>query len=78
MPIGTISSWFPSVGTDWMLAGAQGLEFLKPLKPGQGVGRTYAAVRKVAAPLNGDRPFTADIEQVASGLRIGAFDPEAA
>jgi histidine ammonia-lyase len=61
-----------------LLAGAQGLEFLKPLKPGQGVGRTYAAVRKVAAPLDGDRPFTADIEQIANGVRVGAFDPEAA
>src|SRR6184192_3715701 len=30
-----------------LLAGAQGLEFLKPLAPGQGVRRTYAAVRKV-------------------------------
>jgi len=48
-----------------LLAAAQGLEFLKPLKPGQGVGRTYSAVRKVAAPLDGDRPFTADIEQIA-------------
>src|SRR5467141_5457841 len=61
-----------------LLAAAQGLEFLKPLKPGQGVGRTYAAVRKVAARLDGDRPFTADIEQIASGVRVGAFDPEAA
>jgi len=42
------------------------------------VRRTYAAVRKVAKALDGDRPFTADIEQVASGLRAGAFDPEAA
>ena len=61
-----------------LLAAAQGLEFLKPLQPGQGVRRTYAAVRKVAAALDGDRPFTADIEQVANGLRAGAFDPAAA
>jgi len=61
-----------------LLAAAQGLEFLKPLRPGQGVRRTYAAVRKVAAALDGDRPFTADIEQITSGLRAGAFDPEAA
>src|SRR3989442_802688 len=61
-----------------LLAGAQGLEFLKPLKPGQGVGRTYASVRAVAAALDGDRPFTTDIEQIASGVRAGAFDPEAA
>src|SRR5213083_3440405 len=61
-----------------LLAGAQGLEFLKPLAPGQGVRRTYAAVRKVAEALDGDRPFTDDIEQITSGVRAGAFDPEAA
>src|SRR5216110_928635 len=60
-----------------LLAGAQGLEFLKPLAPGQGVRRTYAAVRKVAKALDGDRPFTDDIEQITSGVRAGAFDPEA-
>jgi len=32
----------------------------------------------VAARLDGDRPLTADIEQIASGVRVGAFDPEAA
>src|SRR5438046_46894 len=61
-----------------LLAGAQGLEFLKPLAPGQGVRRTYAGVRKVAEALDGDRPFTDDIEQITSGVRAGAFDPEAA
>src|SRR2546427_774806 len=60
-----------------LLAGAQGLEFLKPLAPGQGVRRTYAGVRKVAEALDGDRPFTDDIEQITSGVRAGAFDPEA-
>ncbi len=60
-----------------LLAAAQGLEFLKPLKPGQGVGRTYAAVRTAAAALDGDRPFTEDIERVTVGIREGKFDPEA-
>src|SRR5437773_818139 len=59
-----------------LLAGAQGLEYLKPLRPGQGVARTYAAVRAVAAALDGDRPLTADIELVAAGIREGQFDPE--
>jgi len=59
-----------------LLAGAQGLEFLKPLAPGQGVRRTYAAVRRVAEALDGDRPFTDDIERIAAGIRDGAFDPE--
>src|SRR3989454_5683885 len=61
-----------------LLAGAQGLEFLKPLTPGRGLARTYAALRTVAAALEGDRPFTTDIEQIASGVRAGTFDPEAA
>src|SRR5437016_6794461 len=59
-----------------LLGGAQGLEYLKPLRPGQGVARTYAAVRAVAAALDGDRPLTADIELVAAGIREGKFDPE--
>ena len=60
-----------------LLAGAQGLEYLKPLRPGQGVQRTYAAVRREAPALAGDRPFTAEIERLAAGVRAGRFDPEA-
>ena len=61
-----------------LLAGAQGLEFLKPLAPGHGVARTFEAVRAVVPALDGDRPFTADIERVAAGIREGQFDPEGA
>src|SRR5437764_1036186 len=59
-----------------LLAAAQGLEYLKPLTPGRGVARTYAAIRSEVAPLHGDRPLTADIERVAAGVRAGKFDPE--
>ncbi len=59
-----------------LLAAAQGLEYLKPLTPGRGVARTYAAVRRAVKPLDGDRPFTADIERTATGIRAGLFDPE--
>src|SRR2546422_356505 len=59
-----------------LLAAAQGLEFLKPLTPGRGVARTYAARARAAAPLDGDRPLTGDIERVAGGIREGTFDPE--
>jgi len=58
-----------------LLAAAQGLEFLKPLKPGQGVGRTYSAVRKGGCAARRHRPFTADIEQIASGVRVGRSTP---
>jgi histidine ammonia-lyase len=59
-----------------LLAGAQGLEYLRPLKAGRGVERLYAAVRREAAALTGDRPLTGDIERVASGIREGKFRPE--
>jgi histidine ammonia-lyase len=61
-----------------LLAAAQGLEFLRPLRPGRGVARTHAAVRRDVPALEGDRPFTADIERVATGIRQGKFDPEEA
>src|SRR3989442_2763928 len=60
-----------------LLAGAQGLEYLKPLRPGRGVARMHAAVRREGAALDGDRPLTADIERIAGGVHAGRFDPEA-
>ena len=57
-----------------LLAAAQGLEFLKPLKPGVGVARVYAAVRRMAEPLAADRPMGDEIERVAAGLKAGAFE----
>jgi len=33
-------------------------------------------VRREVAALDGDRPLTADIERIASGVRAGRFDPE--
>jgi histidine ammonia-lyase len=59
-----------------LLAGAQGLEFLKPLTPGQGVARTYAAVRRDAPALDHDRPMSEEIERVAAGVRAGGYDPD--
>ncbi len=58
-----------------LLAAAQGLEFLRPLKPGQGVARTLAAVRRLVPPLAGDRPLSGDIERITAALRGGTFDP---
>src|SRR5213594_452641 len=58
-----------------LLAGAQGLEYLKPLRPGRGVARAYGAVRGEVSALAGDRPLTADIERIAGGVREGKFDP---
>jgi histidine ammonia-lyase len=59
-----------------LLAAAQGLEFLKPLKPGRGVVRAWTAVRRVVPPLDVDRPLSEDIERVAAGIRAGHYEPE--
>jgi len=56
-----------------LLAGAQGLEFLKPLQPAKAVGRLHEAVRNVSAVLTADRPLTTDIERMARGIRGGMF-----
>ena len=58
-----------------LLAGAQGLEYLKPLRPATAVARLHAAVREDSPALTGDRPMTADIERVAAGIRAGRFAP---
>jgi histidine ammonia-lyase len=56
-----------------LLTGAQGLEFLKPLRPAKAVGRLHAAVRQGSAVLSADRPLTADIERLAQQIREGRF-----
>jgi histidine ammonia-lyase len=58
-----------------LLAGAQGLDYLKPLRPATGVARVYAAVRHDSASLTADRPLTADIEGIAAGIHAGRFSP---
>ena len=57
-----------------LLAAAQGLEYRRPLKPGRGVERAFAAVRKVAPPLTQDRALSGDIARVAEAIRRGDFD----
>jgi histidine ammonia-lyase len=63
-----------------LLAGAQGVEFLAPLEPGDGVRATHAFVRTLSARLGDDRPLSPDIEAVADAIRdgtlIGAVEAE--
>ncbi|MBI1968056.1 MAG: histidine ammonia-lyase [Gemmatimonadetes bacterium] len=81
VPMGMTSAWKAAriladaarVVAIELLAGAQGLEFLKPLQPGRGVRRTYAAVRREVPALDADRPFTADIERITTALLDGRF-----
>ncbi|HET8623921.1 MAG TPA: histidine ammonia-lyase [Gemmatimonadales bacterium] len=63
-----------------LLCGAQGLEFIKPLTPGRGVGRLYQRVRGLAPsvpPLGADRPPNPDLERLARAVADGELDPGA-
>jgi histidine ammonia-lyase len=57
-----------------LLAAAEGLEHRRPLKPGRGVERAYAALRSIAPPLTHDRALSRDIARVAEAIRRGDFD----
>jgi histidine ammonia-lyase len=56
-----------------LLAGAQGLDYLKPLRPAKRVAHVHATVRQDSAALTGDRPLTVDIEKVAASIRANRF-----
>jgi histidine ammonia-lyase len=54
-----------------LLAGAQGVEFLAPLRPGAGVAAVHDFVRTLSERLVEDRSLSADIERVAAAIRSG-------
>ncbi len=54
-----------------MLAAAQGLEFLKPLKPGKGVEAAYSVIRKKVKAFKHDREFYQDIEAINDMMQDG-------
>jgi len=56
-----------------LMTAAQGLEFLKPLRPGRGVEKAYERVREVVPPLDRDRQLSGDIAAVEALVREGAF-----
>ena len=61
-----------------LLCGAQGLEFLKPLRPGRGVAALYAKVRSPDGgmpPLGADRPPAPDLECLAARVLAGELAP---
>jgi histidine ammonia-lyase len=61
-----------------LLCAAQGLEFLKPLQPGTGVGRLYRRLRALEPPvpsLDQDRPPASDLERLARAVADGELDP---
>ena len=63
-----------------LLCAAQGLEFLKPLTPGRGVGKIYGRLRGLtpAVPrLEADRPPSPDLERLTLAVATGELDPAA-
>ena len=54
-----------------LMAGAQGVEFLAPLRPGAGVAAVHDFVRTLSERLVEDRSLSADIERVADAVRAG-------
>src|SRR5437588_7606223 len=57
-----------------LLAGAEALEYRRPLRGGKGVERAFAIVREVAQALSSDRSLSGDIARVAEQIRTGKFD----
>jgi histidine ammonia-lyase len=56
-----------------LLAGAQAVEFLAPLVPGDGTRAAHAFVRGLSPRLRDDRSLTRDIEAVADAIRDGSL-----
>jgi histidine ammonia-lyase len=56
-----------------LLAAAQAVDFLKPLKPGIGGQAAHQLVRSVSPPLREDRILARDIEAVTRLVRKGKF-----
>jgi histidine ammonia-lyase len=56
-----------------LLAGAQGVELLAPLEPGQGVRAARAHVRTLSERLVEDRQLAGDIERVTTTIQDGSL-----
>jgi histidine ammonia-lyase len=56
-----------------LLCAAQGLEFLKPLRPGQGAEAAYLHIREQVRPLRRDRVLHRDLEAVEAMVRSGSL-----
>ena len=56
-----------------LLCAAQGLEFLKPLRPGQGAEAAYRHIRDHVRRLGRDRTLHRDLEAVERLIRSGSL-----
>ena len=54
-----------------LMCGAQGIDFRAPLRPGRGVARAHAAVRRLIPRLERDRVLGPDIERLAEAIERG-------
>ncbi len=63
-----------------LLCGVQGIELLKPLKPGRGVRWLEARIRSLTGPairpLDEDRAPSPELERLARAVAEGDLDPE--
>lgn len=55
------------------LAAAQGLEFLKPLKPGRGPRAAVDRIRTEVAPLEDDRSLAGEVDAIVGWIRDGGL-----
>jgi histidine ammonia-lyase len=56
-----------------LLCGAQGLDFLAPLRPGPGIAALHGTLRETSPHLADDRSLSAEIEAVAERVRDGSL-----
>jgi histidine ammonia-lyase len=56
-----------------LLCGAQGIDFLAPLKPGWGAQKAHQLVRSVSPRLGRDRSLSSDIEKLSKMIEEGRF-----
>jgi histidine ammonia-lyase len=88
VPMGMAAAWKAQrilanaqrvVGAE-LLCAAQGLEFLRPLRPGKGVEALHGRLRGLVPPvppLSADRPPAPDLERLARAVEAGELDPGA-
>ncbi len=58
-----------------LMCAAQGIDCRAPLKPGRGVARGHAAVRRLVGPLEQDRVLSPDIEALAAAIANDELSP---
>src|SRR5918999_1676883 len=56
-----------------LLCAAQGVDYRAPLKPGRGVARAHAQVRRLVRPLEHDRVLASDIGLLSDAIAQGLF-----